>query len=229
MKPLDAPGHSSLKDIAVDYIREAIVSGRQGPGSKVDQDEIAAALGMSRLPVREALIELAHKGFVVTIPRRGAFVVELKQADIEDHFEVVGMIFALAARRAAKLMEKAELDELQQLHEQITASDDPETSDQLNRRFVRIINHAGSSRLLRSMLDFVAGALPGSLYATSPEAASTEAVYRERMLAALKAHDAEQAASVAQEHLRTCEWVTIEALRDRGYWAQDEESGDGDG
>jgi len=47
------------------------------PGSKVDQDEIAESLGVSRAPVREALIELAQKGFVDAVPRRGAFVAEV--------------------------------------------------------------------------------------------------------------------------------------------------------
>ena len=217
-----SPSHPSLKDIAVDYIRQGIVSGQLGPGDKIDQDEIAGILGISRLPVREALIELAHKGFVTTIPRRGAFVVELREEDIEDHFEVLAMVFALVSRRAAKEMDSDDRELLRRLHEQIAASDDPELSERLNKTFFQTINQAGSSNLLRrSILQFLAGSLPGSLYTTSPECTTTEALYRDHLLAALEAQDAEQAANVAQEHLRMCERLTLEVLRERGYWDRD--------
>ena len=61
--------HPSLKDSAADYLREQILTGQLTPGTKIDQDEISAALGISRLPVREALIELANEGLVDAVPR----------------------------------------------------------------------------------------------------------------------------------------------------------------
>lgn len=208
------PTHPSLKDAAAEFIRQGIVSGTFGPGAKVDQDEIAGILGISRLPVREALIELAQKGFVAAIPRRGAFVVELSVEDVEDHFEVVGMVFALAARRAAEEMDASQLEQLRSLHRECEAAPDPDT----NREFVRTINRAGSSRMLRSILQFLGGALPGSYYPASPAWAATEAKYRKRILAALEARDADAAAATAIEHLRECGRLTIEVLRERGYW-----------
>ncbi|TCJ31438.1 GntR family transcriptional regulator, partial [Parafrankia sp. BMG5.11] len=69
--------YGNLKDEAASFIREAIVSRALPPRSKIDQDEVADALGISRAPVREALIELAQKGFVDAVPRRGAFVAEV--------------------------------------------------------------------------------------------------------------------------------------------------------
>lgn len=60
--------YGSLKDEAAAYHRDAIVMGQLAPGSRVDQDEIAETLGMSRAPVREALIELAQKGFIDAPP-----------------------------------------------------------------------------------------------------------------------------------------------------------------
>ncbi|WP_041254651.1 GntR family transcriptional regulator [Frankia sp. EAN1pec] len=67
---LDHEREFRLKDEAADFIREAIVSGGLPPRSKIDQDEVADALRISRAPVREALIKLAQKGFVDGVRRR---------------------------------------------------------------------------------------------------------------------------------------------------------------
>lgn len=217
--------HPSLKDTAADFVREGIVSGRFAPGAKVDQEEVAGTLGISRLPVREALIELGEKGFVTAIPRRGAFVVELTVEDVDDHFEVVGLVFALAARRAAKELDDAQLDELRGIHEEIAATEDPSVQEALNHEFYRVINRAGSSARLLRTLRFLSGALPNSYYASSPAWGVTEATYRERMLTALEAHDARAAAGVTEEHLRACAKLAVEELVSRGYWLPE---GDGD-
>jgi DNA-binding GntR family transcriptional regulator len=214
--------HPNLKDVAADFIREGIVSGRFGPGGKVDQDEIAGILGISRLPVREALIELAQKGFVTAIPRRGAFVVDLGVDDIDDHYEVLAMAFALAARRAAKQLRAVQLLDLESIHDEIAATDDLTVRQALNRDFYQMINHAGSSPRLLSILGFLSGALPGSYYLSAPAWSETEAMYRERMLAALQAHDPDAASRAAEEHLRACAKVTVEELRAQGYWSSDD-------
>jgi DNA-binding GntR family transcriptional regulator len=218
--------HPSLKDAAARFIREGIVSGRFRPGAKVDQDEIAGILGISRLPVREALIELAEKGFVTSIPRRGAFVVDLQVEDVEDHYKVLEMVFALAAGRAATACDEAQLVHLRAIHEEIAETNDPAVAESLNREFVSRINQAGSSPRLRAILRFLSGALPGSYYVISPEWATTEAKYRDLMLRALEAHDSDVAAQVAAEHLRECSRLTIEVLKARGASTSEPDGGD---
>lgn len=214
----DLRNHPNLKDIVAAFIREGIVSGRFAPGDKIDQDEVAATLGVSRLPVREALIELAQKGFVTAIPRRGAFVVDLGVDDVEDHYAVVGMVFALVARRAAKELSRTQLRDLRGIHSEISATDDISMREALNRDFYGSINRAGGSSRLLSILQFLAGALAAGFYLASPAWTATEEKYREQMLEALESRDADAAAAVAEEHLRECGRVTIEELRERGYW-----------
>lgn len=211
--------HPSLKDMASDHIRLAIVSGELRPGQKVDQDEVAEVLGISRLPVREALIELTAKGYVVSVPRRGAFVVRLSAEDILDHFRVLGTLFALTASRAAETVTDEQLDMLRALHEQIVATDDFERSQELDVEFYRIINRLGSSDRLLAALQYFALALPNDYYMFSPARRSTEDRYRTEMLAALEARDPAVASEVAEEHLRLCGTLTVEALEDRGYWS----------
>jgi DNA-binding GntR family transcriptional regulator len=211
--------HYNLKDIAADFIREAIVSGEFAPRTKVDQDEIAEVLGISRVPVREALIELTQKGFVVAVPRRGAFVAEVVVEDIEDYYEVLAMVFSLATRRALGRLTPADLKDLRRLHGEIASTGDNTRRRELDREFLNVINRAGSSSRLESILQFLGGALPGSFYYDSPVWAATEAKYRELMLDALERGDAEMAAKVSQDHMHESAQVTIDHLRSRGYWS----------
>lgn len=212
--------HQSLKDMASNYIREGIVSGRLGPGAKVDQDQIADDLGISRLPIREALIELTAKGFVESIPRRGAFVVTLTVQDIEDHFEVVSLLFGLTARRAVKHITDEQLRGLQRLHTEATTTQDPPTRLALTYEFYRALNRVGTSERLLLTLRFLAFALPNDFYFSTPRWPATETAYRERVLAALESRDGRAAVKAAEDHFRTCAKVTTEDLQSRGYWSQ---------
>ena len=206
--------------MAAEYIRAGVVSGRLGPGAKVDQDQIADALGISRLPIREALIELTAKGFVESIPRRGAFVVKLTEQDIEDHFEVIALLFGLTARRAANQISDVQLRELQQLHYQTTTTQEPLKRLALSFDFYRRINRIGTSDRLLLTLRFLALALPNDFYFNTARWPATETVYRERVLAALENHDEDAAAKATEEHLHMAAKVTIEDLRTRGYWSE---------
>lgn len=213
------PNHQSLKEMAANYIREGVVSGRLGPGAKVDQDQIAEELGISRLPIREALIELTAKGFVESIPRRGAFIVKLTAQDIEDHYEVVSLLFGLTARRAAERISDEKIRALQKLHTEITGAQESSTRQRLLMEFYRIINRVGTSARLLLTLQFLALALPNDFYFSTSRWPATETVYRERILNALESHDPEAAAKATQEHFQACAKVTIDALQSRGYWA----------
>jgi len=220
--PSGLRNHQSLKEMASDFIREGIVSGRLGPGAKVDQDQIAEELGISRLPIREALIELTAKGFVESIPRRGAFVATLTEQDIEDHFQVVSLLFQLTTRRAAKHITDEQLRALRKLHAQVTSARDSSSQLALTYEFYRAINRIGTSERLLLTLRFLAFALPNDFYFSTRRWPATETAYRERALTALENHDARAAAKAAEEHFRACTKVTIEELRADGYWSKND-------
>ena len=93
--------HPSLKDTAAAYLREQILTGKLTPGHQGRPGRDQRGAGMSRLPVREALIELAQESLIDAVPRRGAFVARLERADIVDHYRIFGLIAGLAASRAA--------------------------------------------------------------------------------------------------------------------------------
>jgi DNA-binding GntR family transcriptional regulator len=214
--------YENLKDAAADLIRDAIVTGHLAPHSKVDQDEIAEALGISRVPVREALIELAQKDFVVAIPRRGAFVRQVSIRDIEDHYEVVALVFALTTKRAVKLLSAADLDELRRLHAAIATTKDATRREELDTQFLTVIARAGSSHRLDAILRFLGGALAGRFYYQWSGWAAKEESYRTTLLAALDARDGRAASRLTEAHIRSCAEPTIALMNTRGYWAHPE-------
>ncbi len=77
---IDLSGSTRRRDI-VEVLTEAIISNRIKPGERLNESEIARQLGISRAPIREALQSLQQRGLVTSNPRRGMFVVELKEAD----------------------------------------------------------------------------------------------------------------------------------------------------
>ncbi|MFJ9054931.1 GntR family transcriptional regulator [Streptomyces sp. NPDC102409] len=87
-----------------DLIRAGIHSGAYLPGARLRERELAEALGVSRVPVREALMRLATEGLVVLEPRRGARVRRLTLRDVDELFDLRLSLEVFAARRAAEIV-----------------------------------------------------------------------------------------------------------------------------
>jgi DNA-binding GntR family transcriptional regulator len=216
--------HPSLKDAAAAYLREQILTGKLKPGTKIDQDEISEALGMSRLPVREALIELAQESLVDAVPRRGAFVARLERADIIDHYRIFGLIAGLAGSRAASALTEGQLVELRRVNDAFVAASDPEGKAHWNHEFHKMINRAGGSRRLASVLGLLSRSLPVRYFEFVPHWADISAGHHERILAALEARDAHEAQRLLEQHVAESGDLAVEILQEMGYW--DRESGD---
>jgi DNA-binding GntR family transcriptional regulator len=210
--------HPSLKDAAAAYIREQILTGKLTPGTKIDQDEISEALGMSRLPVREALIELAQESLVDAVPRRGAFVARLERADIIDHYRIFGLIAGLAASRAATSLDDEQLAALRGIHESFLAATDPEGKAYWNHEFHKIINQAGGSRRLVAVLALLSRSLPVRYFEFVPNWADISAGHHARILSALEAHDAHEAQRLLEHHVAESGDLAVEILQEMGYW-----------
>jgi DNA-binding GntR family transcriptional regulator len=212
--------HPSLKDAAAAYLREQILTGKLTPGTKIDQDEVSAALGMSRLPVREALIELAQESLIDAVPRRGAFVARLERADIIDHYRIFGLIAGLAASRAATALTDEQLVELRAINDAFVAATDPDDKAKWNHDFHRLINQAGGSRRLVSVLGLLSRSLPVHYFEFVPDWAEISAGHHARILSALEARDAHEAQRIMEHHLAESGDHAVEILQEMGYWGR---------
>jgi DNA-binding GntR family transcriptional regulator len=94
--------HANLGDLVANEIRTAILAGDLAPGERLKQEQLAADMSVSRIPVREALRVLEAEGLVETLPGRGSMVAELTRDDAADALTVRGTLEGLAARLAAE-------------------------------------------------------------------------------------------------------------------------------
>jgi DNA-binding GntR family transcriptional regulator len=84
--------HASLREQVYEHLRRAINRGDLTPGAYLDQTQISAELGISKQPLRDALIQLETEGFVRVLPRRGVVVSRLTLDDIRHLYEVLGAL-----------------------------------------------------------------------------------------------------------------------------------------
>lgn len=98
-------------------IEERIVTGTYPPGTRLDEQELANSFGVSRTPVREALIQLASAGLVEIRPRRGAIVPEISAERVCEMFEVMAELEAMCGRLAARRILPQQLKRLEEAHQ----------------------------------------------------------------------------------------------------------------
>lgn len=132
-------------------IEERIVTGAYPPGMRLDEQELATAFGVSRTPIREALIQLASIGLVDIRPRRGATVPEMSADRLCEMFEVMAELESMCGRLAARRILPAEQARLQEAHQACEAARDADQPDlyyQLNEVFHRCIYEASHNGFL---------------------------------------------------------------------------------
>jgi DNA-binding GntR family transcriptional regulator len=104
-----------LRDEVANAIRSALCDGSLEPGERILERDLAEELGVSRLPVREAIRKLEHEGLLVSIPRKGTFVVQMTANDIHEIFSLRMQLEAFAIRRVIERATVAERQSLQQV------------------------------------------------------------------------------------------------------------------
>ncbi len=211
----------NLKQMVASGLREVIFSGDLRPGSKIDQDELAQKFGVSKLPVREALITLESEGLVDNLPRRGSFVAPLSREDITDHYDVFGVIAGMAAVRACAVLSEEDLDSLEGLVQKMERSSSTAEQEELNFNFHRMINRAGASRRMRSVLLLLVNSIPTRYFELVTGWADTAHEHHRQIIDAFRRGDAEGARQVVERHLRESANFAVLILEERGFW-QDE-------
>jgi DNA-binding GntR family transcriptional regulator len=89
------------KDQVVSHIINLVLTGKLRSGDRVDRNEIAQELGMSRVPIQEAVVQLEHDGILSTRYHRGAFVERFDESVVLEHHELYGTLNGIASARAA--------------------------------------------------------------------------------------------------------------------------------
>jgi DNA-binding GntR family transcriptional regulator len=221
LEDIDAPSRklfrpTSTQQVA-DYIRRQIFEGKLRVGDRVPQDEIAAELGVSRVPVREAVISLDREGWVMIEPHRGAFVVGLDENSTRDHYELLGRVYGYGAHRSAERASAEEIAALAKIHRSLQAATDPHEFTQLNMEFLRrLVILARSRRVSATVRLMAVSIVPGDFFAEVPEAIRIHKRHLRVIMRALKDNDGETAEREIIAMLRQEADLVVTLLIDRG-------------
>jgi DNA-binding GntR family transcriptional regulator len=147
LRPLDV---ANLRDHIEQQISNAILNGVFRSGERLVESAVAETLGVSRAPVREALAALEREGLVFQVPRRGYFVVDLTDKDIEEIYSLRLLLEKEALRRAMDRVSEEHLAEMQRLVNRLGKAarelSDPETIVALDLEFhqylCRVADHS---------------------------------------------------------------------------------------
>lgn len=207
---------TSTQQVA-DYIRRQIFEGKLRVGERVPQDEIAAELGVSRVPVREAVIALDREGWVMIQPHRGAFVVGLDENSTRDHYELLGRVYGYGAHRTAERATPEQIAVLAATARKLQAATDPHEFTQLNMEFLRrLVGMAASRRVSATVRLMAVSIVPGDFFAEVPDAIRIHKRHLRVIVKALKAGDGETAEREIISMLRQESDLVVALLTERG-------------
>jgi DNA-binding GntR family transcriptional regulator len=201
------------------YVRNRIFDGSYAAGEYVRLDQLAAELGISVTPVREALFELRAEGLLAQQPHRGFVVLPVTGRDISDVSDVQAHIGGELAARAATNITDDQVRELEAIQAQLEAayaSDDDERAVRLNHDFHRAINVAADSPKLAQLMSQITRYAPESVFPIVAGWPKRSMKDHRRVVAALAKRDAEQARVAMSEHLSAGAAPLIDHLRQRG-------------
>lgn len=210
----------TAQQFVLEELRRAITSGELKPGTSVRQDTLAERLGVSRLPLREALKTLEGEGLVVHEAHRGYFVAELSLTDLREVYRIREILEAEAVRQACGRMDEVALAALEAAQREVEAgadAGDVAAMAAANRRFhFTLYKVAGMPRLVRLIATlWDATDAYRSLYYV--EAVNRNHVLREHeaVLEALRDGAVEKAVRLLDEH-RAHAVAALENMLHRG-------------
>ncbi|MGI9218078.1 MAG: GntR family transcriptional regulator [Hydrogenophaga sp.] len=197
---------NSLHEEVAAQLRERIFAGDLAPGSFVDEPALCAALSISRTPLREALKVLTAEGLVRHEPRRGCFVSQITEQDLDEIFPVIALLEGRCAFEAARNATDADLAALEQLHERLQRSAQAkriteyyEANFAIHEAIIVLANNRWLAQVIGDLRKIVKLARLQQLHAPG----RLEQSLSEHMgvYAALKARDAEGAEAAMRTHL----------------------------
>ncbi len=208
---------SSAEVVAV-HIRAAIFNGELRQGDRLRQDDIAKKMGVSRIPVREAVIALDREGWVTVTPHRGAFVHGLDEAALRDHYELQGLVYGLAARRATERATDDELDQLRDAQQRLDAAATPDELHDANDAYLRLLLALARSPRLGAVMRNMATIVPGNFFAFIEGSGVMQQRGAKRTVAAIRKRDPDRAADECLRLLRAQGDLVVKTAAARGLF-----------
>jgi DNA-binding GntR family transcriptional regulator len=204
---------------AVDALRRLVVGGVLRPGGRVNQEDLAAQLGLSVAPVREALRVLEQEGQLTYLPRRGYFVTRLRIEDLEEIYALRALLEERAARHALPVLDEEALERVRDAARAcVDAAEAGDVAAELaaNRRFhfglLEVPGQPHALRVIRLLWDSTEAYR--AMYYNSPEERRASVDAHDRILDAVAARDADRLVAELGAHRDRALDVLRAILRD---------------
>jgi DNA-binding GntR family transcriptional regulator len=208
----------SSGDLVAVHVRSLIFNGVLRQGDRVHQDDIARQLGVSRIPVREAIIALDREGWLTITPHRGAFVHGLDEDALRDHYELLGLVYGLAARRAVSRATPESRDRLRAAQDALADAETPDQLHETNDLFLRTLLAMARSPRLGSVMRNMSTVVPGNFFELVPGSGATQQRGTRAIVDAIDADDADRAADACVTLLTDQGDLVIKLLASRGMF-----------
>lgn len=205
----------SLVEQVYARLREQIIEGVFPSGTRLIERDLALSLDVSRVPLREAFVRLQLDGFIDLIPRRGAVVRQLTMRDADELFSVRISLEGLAAQLAAQRSSAEEIEQLKEALRQAeaaTETDDPGVISSANAAFHECIVEISGNVLLQRMMAMISGRVRWLFRLTAERDPTSLCHEHQQLFAAIEKGDAESAAALASEHVRSGRRHSMEIL-----------------
>ncbi len=201
-------------------LREAIVSGVLQPGERLVEERIAAEMGVSRAPIREAFMILDAEGLVTSLPRRGVAVAVLSKQDVQEVYGLRSALECQAARRACRMITADDVEYLLSLARDMTRFSLPDDSKLLAAQDLafhqRILEVSGSRRLLEAWLGIMSQVRLLQRHVLTSRDLNLEQLARnhEAIVDALRSGDPDAAERCLRDHIETIGHQVFESFPD---------------
>ena len=211
------------KDQVVSHILNLLLTGKLLSGDRVDRNEIALGLGVSRVPIQEALVQLEHDGIVSTRYHRGAFVERFDEATVLEHHELDGLLNGIASARAATNPTPRILGQLDALMRSLRTAKESRAFSEIAAQYRRTINDEYAGPRLHATIRASQNLIPRVFWMTYQSSRDDMLPFYEDETSAIHRRDPEaaRAACVARSYLMA-QTMLAELFRRRVFSAPDD-------
>jgi len=152
------------KDLVVAHVVNLILTGKLRSGDRVDRNEIARALGLSRVPIQEAVVQLEHDGILSTRYHRGAFVERFDESVVREHHELHGLLTGVASARAAAGPDPRVVEQLVALTDTLRTTRESRTFHEAALQYRDVITDAYAGPRLAAMIRAAQAFIPRAFW-----------------------------------------------------------------
>ncbi len=187
------------------------------PASKCGKSS-GSGIGVSRIPIREALVALEREGWVTSPRNRGTFIGPFDDDTIRIHFELEGLVCALATRRAVARATDEDVERLRAAQKRVVAGKSPTALLEAHGEFLRTLLSVARSPRLASTLRGFSSVIPGNLFEIIPGSGLLQQGGTKHIAVAIEHRDQKAAADASTRLAEAQADLVIEVVSSRPAW-----------